>query len=166
MQIDEQRLQQQDRRMQQRVPVAVWMAVHMPAAAFAGLRIESISTDETVVSVPGGRRTQNPFRTMYRAVQGMAAEPATGIVPACVSRSASMKLRMSVVGTEGTFIKRAPGCCRFTCTDAHRVIDAFEDSLKTGQSIDCALTATGQDGDNQVVSEWVFRWNFPATESE
>ena len=152
--------------MQRRIPIAAFMAMKMPAGAFVGLRVESVNNDRTVVSVPGGRRTQNPFGTMYWAVQGMAAELATAVIPTCISRSTAMKLRMFVVGTEATFGRKAYGRCYFTCDDTKKVIAAFDQSLQTGQSVDCELTVTGRDADQEIVSEWVFRWNFLATENQ
>jgi len=164
MLVDEQRLAKQYSFMLKRLPMKTFMLWRMPAAALMGLRIDAVSSKQTVVSVPGGRRTQNPFGTMYWAVQGMAAELATAVVPTCISRSTSMKLRMFVVGTEATFGKKAYGRCNFACNDTHKVMDAFDESLSTGKSVNCDLTATGTDGDGKVVSEWVFRWNFLATE--
>ena len=86
MQIDAVKLQQQYKACMKRIPVRAIFALKMPAAAFTGLRIDAVSSEQTVVSVPGGWRTQNPYGTMYWAVQGMAAELSTGIVPTCISR--------------------------------------------------------------------------------
>jgi len=167
MKVEEQKLLKQYRFVQRRLPMMAYMWTQMPAGAFAGLRIESVDSDSTVVSVPGGRRTQNPFGTTYWAVQGMAAELATALVPACISRSSAMKLRMFVVGTQATFGRKAYGRCHFTCTDAYeKSIAALDESLKNSKSVDCDLTVTGADAEGQVVSEWIFTWNFLATERE
>jgi hypothetical protein len=166
MQVNETKLARQYSLMLKRVPMKAFMLLKMPAAAFAGLRIESVSSEKTVVSVPGGRRTQNPFGTMYWAVQGMAAELATAVVPTCISRSTPMKLRMFVVGTEAVFGRKAYGRCSFTCSDTNKVMEAFDESLSTGKSVNCDLTAIGTDSDAEVVSEWVFKWNFLATEEQ
>ena len=166
MRVDEKKLEKQYSLMLKRIPMKAFMIFKMPAAAFVGMRIDSVSSGQTVVSSPGGRRTQNPFGTMYWAVQGMAAELATAIVPTCISRSTSMKLRMFVVGTEATFGKKAYGPCSFTCNDTYKVLEAFDESLTAGKSVNCDLTATGTDRDGEVVSEWVFKWNFLATEGK
>jgi len=166
MQIDAVKLQQQYKACMKRMPMRAIFALKMPAAAFTGLRIDAVSSEQTVVSVPGGWRTQNPYGTMYWAVQGMAAELSTGIVPTCISRSMSMKLRMFVVGTEAHFGRKAYGRCTFTCTDTHKVTEAIEQSLTSGASVNCDLTATGTDSSGETVSEWVFKWNFLATEKD
>ena len=76
--------------------VQTFTAMTMPGAWFAGLRMDEIDDKICTTSLPGGWRTQNPFKTMYWAVQGMGAELATGAVPFAISRSMSEKLRMFV----------------------------------------------------------------------
>ena len=134
----------------------------MPSAAFVGLRFVRADGSVCVTSIPGGWRSQNPFRTMYWAAQGMAAELATGAVPFAVSRSCERSLRMFVVGTEATFVKRAKGRIVFTCEDVGRARVAIEETLVTGESIDCDMRAVGRDSSGDIVSEWVFKWNFRA----
>lgn len=132
----------------------------MPAAAFVGLRIERIDRTTCVTALPGGWRTQNPFRTMYWAVQGMGAELATGAAPFALSRSMPEKLRMFVVGVESTFTKRAKGKVTFTCEDVGSARKAIERSMVTGESVDCDLKSVGRDASGDIVSEWLFKWNF------
>ena len=118
--------------------------------------------DETtcVTSIPGGWRSQNPFKTMYWAVQGMGAELATGAAPFAMSKSMPEKLRMFVVGTDATFTKRAKGRISFTCNDVSAAKEAIEMSVSTGESVECEMSAVGTDSSGDIVSEWVFKWNF------
>ena len=132
----------------------------MPAARFAGLRLDLIDNEVCVTSIPGGWRSQNPFKTMYWAVQGMGAELATGAAPFAMSRSMSEKLRMFVVGTEATFGKRAKGRISFTCDGVSAARDAIEQSRASGESVECNLKSVGRDSSGDIVSEWVFKWNF------
>jgi hypothetical protein len=97
---------------------------------------------------------------MYWAVQGMGAELATGAAPFAMSRSMSEKLRMFVVGTEATFGKRAKGRIKFTCDGVSTARDAIEQSRVSGKSVECDLKSVGRDSSGDVVSEWVFKWNF------
>jgi hypothetical protein len=97
---------------------------------------------------------------MYWAVQGMGAELATGAAPFAMSRAMSEKLRMFVVGTEATFGKRAKGRIKFTCDGVSDARDAIEQSRVSGESVECDLKSVGRDSSGDVVSEWVFKWNF------
>ena len=132
----------------------------MPAARFAGLRMDHLDETTCVTSIPGGWRSQNPFKTMYWAVQGMGAELATGAAPFAMSKSMTEKLRMFVVGTDATFTKRAKGRISFTCNDVSAAKEAIEMSASTGESVECELSAVGMDSSGDIVSEWVFKWNF------
>ena len=33
-------------------------------------------------------------------------------------------------------------------------------SASTGESVECELSAVGMDSSGDIVSEWVFKWNF------
>ena len=50
----------------------------LPAAFWSGVRVKSISAETCMVSVKLGWFNQNPFKSIYFAVQAMAAEFTTG----------------------------------------------------------------------------------------
>jgi len=52
----------------------------LPAAFFSGLRVQSLSTSSAVVRIRYSWFSKNPFRSIYFAVLGMAAEMSTGIL--------------------------------------------------------------------------------------
>tara|TARA_B100001175_G_scaffold116692_1_gene99023 strand:- start:604 stop:1104 length:501 start_codon:yes stop_codon:yes gene_type:complete len=158
--IDDTKLSKEYKSLKGRVRFRFFTVLTMPAAWFAGLRLDNIDDHACGTSLPGGWRTQNPFKTMYWAVQGMGAELATGAVPFAISRSMSEKLRMFVVGTEAKFVKRAKGRIKFTCDEAMKAREAIEESMKTGEPIEIDLRSVGRDDSGEVVSEWIFRWNF------
>ena len=142
------------------VKFRLFSALSMPTARFAGLRMDRIADEVCVTSIPGGWRSQNPFKTMYWAVQGMGAELATGAAPFAMSRAMPEKLRMFVIDCKGTFTKRAKGRITFTCDGVAAARQAIEQSMATGEAIDCELRSVGKDASSDIVSEWVFKWNF------
>ena len=160
MLIDEGRLKSEFRSLLGMVKFRLFSLVSMPAARFAGLRIDRLDENSCVTSIPGGWRSQNPFKTMYWAVQGMGAELATGAAPFTMSRAMTNKLRMFVVGTEATFTKRAKGRISFTCEDVNAAREAIESSSSTGESVECEMKSIGTDSSGDIVSEWIFKWNF------
>ena len=145
-----------------RIKFRIFTALSMPAAWFSGLRLDVLNGDKCVTSLPGGWRSQNPFKTMYWAVQGMGAELATGAAPFAISRSMDEKLRMFVISTEAKFVKRAKGRITFICADVSKAREAIEESLETGEAVDVDLISVGKDSSGDVVSEWVFKWNLLA----
>jgi hypothetical protein len=38
--------------------------------------------------------------------------------------------------------------------------DAIEESVVTGIPVECNLTSIATDSSGDVVSEWIFKWNF------
>lgn len=53
---------------------------HLPAAFFAGLKIELLEETKAIVSVKQKWFNKNPFHSIYFAVLAMAAELSTGIL--------------------------------------------------------------------------------------
>ncbi len=56
----------------------------LPIAWIAGLRLTEFSDSKASVTVKLSRWNQNPFKSMFWAVQGMAAELSTGVM--CLSK--------------------------------------------------------------------------------
>ena len=52
----------------------------LPAAWWCGVRLKYIDKKKAVVSVKHVWRNQNPYKSMFWAVQGMAAELSTGAI--------------------------------------------------------------------------------------
>ena len=164
MPIDDTKLSSEYASLKGRMRFRFFTLMSMPAAWFAGLRMDRIDNTACVTSIPGGWRSQNPFKTMYWAVQGMGAELSTGAAPFAISRSMSEKLRMFVVGTEAKFVKRAKGRITFACNDVSKARDAIEESMASGKPVETDFVSIGKDSSGEIVSEWIFKWNFLVTD--
>ena len=134
----------------------------MPLASFAGLKIQSVDAHHSVVTMPGGWRTQNPFKSTYWAAQGMAAEMATGVIPAAYVRAAPVPVRMILASTNARFVKMCKGKSTFKHEAGDAVLQAMRETFETGNSVTCELTSVGYDSQGDVVSEWSFTWSFRA----
>ena len=99
------------------LPVALWMWKTLPLAAFAGLRVVRLDEQACSVSLPGGWRTQNPFRSTYFAAQAMAAEMSTGAPALVLLEDAKASVAMLVVGLSVTYTKKLVGEGVFTFED-------------------------------------------------
>ena len=164
MSIDNLKLEKEIKNLSKPLRFRIFTILKMPSSAFVGLKITQFSTESCTTTIPGGWRTQNPFRSMYWAVQGMAAEMTTGAFPFAISRSISQNLRMYVIGVESDFIRRARGKIVFKCSNLFDAYNAIEETLKTKEPVNCDLISTGKDSSGEVVSKWIFRWNFLALE--
>jgi len=70
------------------------------------------------------------------------------------------KIRMFVVATDAKFTKVAQGKIIFTCNENSLVKSSIEESMVTGNPVECKLTSIATDSSGDVVSEWIFTWNF------
>ena len=142
--------------------VSAFELTKFPLSFFAGLRVTSVDEAQCVVQLPGGWRTQNPFRSTYWAAQGMAAEMATGVLPYLYAETCSRKIRMILAETEGRFVKQCKTKSTFTCAAGDVVREAFAETARTGSSVACPIDVAGYDAEGDMVSEWKFVWSFRA----
>ena len=57
-----------------------FLAIKLPSAFISGIRVSAISGKEAHANVTHKWINQNPFKSLYWATQGMAAELVTGIL--------------------------------------------------------------------------------------
>lgn len=139
---------------------AFFKLVKLPAAFIAGLKVGYIDEAKTVILVKHSWINQNPFKSMYFAVQAMAAEMSTGLFPVGQTYKRSPAVSMLVVGLEAKFVKKATGLIAFTCTDGLMVAETIEDAIqsKEGKTIVCKSIGTNANG--EVVAEFNITWSF------
>ena len=133
----------------------------LPMAWLAGLRLRELTAESATVTIGYKYLTQNPFRSIYFACLGMAAELASGI-QAQLHIQGQGRVSMLVVGLQAEFSKKATGLIAFTCPDGAAIAAAIAESRATGQgrTVDC--TSTGRDEAGDVVAMFVVRWSFKA----
>ena len=132
--------------------------VKLPAAYFTGVRVQSISESSCTTKVRHKWINQNPFKSMFWAVQGMAAELATGaLVMSCIKES-NAKVSMLVANNRANFSKKARGKITFVCNDGLAIKKAIEETIATGEGQTCWMKALGKDAQGDVVSSFEFEW--------
>ena len=92
-----------------------WMLFKLPAAWLTGVRILSISETKCEVKVRFKWINQNPYRSMFWAVQGMAAELTTGMLLTKSIQESNTNISMLLVGNKSNFYKKAVGKIKFIC---------------------------------------------------
>ncbi|MBH2003885.1 MAG: DUF4442 domain-containing protein [Sphingobacteriia bacterium] len=141
---------------------ALFKLVKLPASFVAGLRVEKLNAAEAVILVKHGWLNQNPFRSMYFAVQAMAAEMSTGLFAVGQTYQRNPSVSMLVVNIEGKFFRKATGTIAFTCKDGALVDQTIEACIADGEgrTLQCRSIGTNEQG--EVVSEFVITWSFKA----
>jgi hypothetical protein len=138
----------------------LFMLRKLPSAFFAGLRIKSFDEKQAVVAVRYKWFTQNPFRSMYFAVQSMAAEMSTGLLASGQVFQRNPRVSMLVVGLEAKFFKKAVDTISFTCIDGEAIEKAVEESIANGEGRSVTCTSIGTNKAGEKVSEFLITWSF------
>lgn len=135
-----------------------YMFLKLPAAWWCGVRLETLSETEAQTRVRYRWVNQNPFRSMFWAVQGMAAEFATGALAMHHIRMSGRPVSMLVLNNKANFSKKATGLIRFRCEDGAAFRDALDKALRTGDGQTVWMKAIGTDRQGDVVSTFLFEW--------
>jgi hypothetical protein len=130
----------------------------LPAAYFTGVRTKSLDDTTCVVTVKHRWINQNPFNSMFWAVQGMAAELTTGALVMKKIKESGKKISMLVANNNATFTKKATGRITFTCKEGHKIDDAITRAIETGEGQTVWLSANGVNTDGVEVSSFNFEW--------
>jgi len=139
-----------------------FLLVKLPSAYFSGVRVKQISTEKCTVSVKHRWINQNPFNSMYFAVQAMAAELTTGALVMYHIKNSGKKISMLVANNKGNFSKKAKGRITFTCNGGHLIADAIARTVATGEGQTFWMKSIGVDEQGDQVSEMDFEWSVRA----
>ena len=130
----------------------------LPSAWWSGVRLRSFDEEKAVVTVRHKWFNQNPFKSMFWAVQGMAAELSTGIMVSSQIRERSESISMLVAGNNASFSKKATGKITFTCEDGHKIKGALDQTIATGEGQTFWMNSVGVNESGEVVSTFNFEW--------
>lgn len=132
--------------------------IKLPSAWWCGVRLQSIDKNRAVVTVKHRWFNQNPFRSMFWAVQGMAAELSTGAMMIDQIEGSGKKISMLVANNNANFSKKATGKITFICEDGNKIKEAIDKTISTGEGQTLWMQSIGTNEDGVVVSTFNFEW--------
>ena len=135
-----------------------WMLFKLPAAWLTGVRILSISDAKCEVKVRFKWINQNPYRSMFWAVQGMAAELTTGMLLTKSIQESNTNISMLLIGNKSNFYKKAVGRIKFICEQGETAKELIN-LTKKNITHKAWLKAKGFDETGDIVSEFDFEWS-------
>ncbi len=130
----------------------------LPAAFWSGVRVQSISDTICVVTVKHRWFNQNPFHSMYFAVQAMAAEMSTGVLVMLHIKTSGKNISMLVAQNKSVFTKKATGRITFTCEQGNAITDTLQKAIETNAGQTIWLTSIGVNEKGEKVAEMQFEW--------
>jgi hypothetical protein len=140
----------------------MFLLTKVPAAFFAGVKLEKLEMEEAVMSVSYKWFNTNPFRSVYFAVLLMAGEISTGILCMGHLYKKNLGVSMLLIQNEGNFYKKATGRILFTCSDGALINEAIDKAITTSEATTVRCRSTGKNEQQETVAEFYFTWSFKA----
>lgn len=134
----------------------------LPSAYWSGVRVSSITDERCEVRVRHKWINQNPFKSMYFAVQAMAAELTTGALVMRSIQQSGKKVSMLVLNNTSAFTKKATGTITFVCEEGNVIQQTIQKAIETGEGQTIWVTSTGENENGEQVSKMKFEWTIKA----
>lgn len=135
------------------------LKTQIPIAWIAGVRFENFDRDTYQTSVELDFLNQNPFGSMFWAVEGMAAEFAGGMMLVHKIEASGKSMSSLVIKSEIAFSKKAVGKIIFTCKDGKKIDNEIQQTIEKNEPRVFDLTSVGTDESGDIVAEFVFTWS-------
>ena len=139
--------------------INLFLLYKLPSAFFCGVRVKEINETQSVVTVKHRWINQNPFNSLYFAVQAMAAELSTGALVMKHIKKSEKNISMLVANNKSNFSKKATGQIAFTCNDGHLINEAIHKTITTGEGQTFWMKSIGTNQKGEQVSEMDFEWS-------
>lgn len=130
----------------------------LPSAWLCGVRVKEIDAGHCTTGVTHSWINQNPFNSLYFAVQAMAAELSTGALVMTAIKDSGRAVSMLVAQNNARFTKKATGKISFICNDGNLITSALEKTIKTGEGQTFWMRSHGVNEEGQEVSVFEFEW--------
>lgn len=136
----------------------------LPSAFLCGVRVKSFDGNSCTVSVRHSWINQNPFRSLYFAVQAMAAELSTGALVMHQVQNSGQKISMLVTENKSSFTKKATGTIIFACSEGSQVNETLQKAIETKEGQKVWLESIGRDEQGDQVAKMEFCWSIKVKE--
>lgn len=134
----------------------------LPAAFFSGLRIHHFDAEKCVVKIKYSWYSMNPFKSIYFAVEAMAAEMCSGMLAFGQVYQRQPKVSMLVVKMEANFFKKATGVILFSCDQGKIIQQAINDAIESREGKTIITKSIGTNNVGETVAEFLITWSFKA----
>ncbi len=136
----------------------LFLFLKLPSAWISGVRVQKIDNQRCQTSVRHRWINQNPFNSMYFAVQAMAAELSTGALVIGHIQESDRKISMLVAQNKAVFSKKATGKISFVCNNGALITEAISKTIATGEGQTFWMKSIGSNEEGVQVSEFDFEW--------
>ncbi|APG59791.1 DUF4442 domain-containing protein [Christiangramia salexigens] len=135
-----------------------FLILKLPSAWICGVRVKHLDETQCEVGVKHRWINQNPFNSMYFAVQAMAAELSTGALVMSKIKKSGSNISMLVAQNRSVFSKKATGRISFNCYDGKLIDEAITKTIETGEGQNFWMKSVGINEEGTEVSVFEFEW--------
>jgi len=131
----------------------------LPAAFWCGVRVKNIDAKECCVTVTHRWINQNPFHSMYFAVQSMAAELSTGALVLSFVKESGCDFSILITQNKASYTKKATGKITFKCEQGRLLEEVIQKAINTNEGQTIWLKSIGINEKKEQVAEMDFEWS-------
>jgi len=139
--------------------INTFLIFKLPSAYFCGVRVKILEPQKCITTVKHKWINQNPFKSLFWAVQGMAAELSTGAIIINKIKESEKNIAMLLIKNEASYSKKATGRVSFECHEGDLIDAVIEEAIKTGKGQIVTLNVIGRNSNDEEVSEFKFTWS-------
>lgn len=132
----------------------------IPLLALTNTKVTQLSTSFCTTTVPFKHLNKNPFKSMYFAVQSMAAELSTASLAMLALEEFNESIAYIVTNCSATFTKKADNTVTFKCIDYDSFKTGIQKAVSTGESVEISVNTIGTLPNGQEVASFTFTWSF------
>ncbi len=133
---------------------------NLPMALISGIRLIYLDEEKSITEVPFRWCNKNPFKSMYFAVQSMAAELSTAAPALMALKGKGENIAFIIVDVKAEFLKKAQSKITFSCLDYGKFEKAISSLDKSNDTVAVTAKTVGKDTDNDDVAIFYFTWSF------
>ena len=139
--------------------INAFLIFKLPSAYLCGVRVKRLEEQKCITTVRHKWINQNPFKSLFWAVQGMAAELSTGSIIINKIKESEQNIAMLLVKNEASYSKKAIGRVTFECNEGDLIDSVIDKAIKTGEGQTVTLNVLGSNNQNEEVSRFSFTWS-------
>ena len=136
----------------------------LPSAYFCGARIKSIDSNQCEIKIALNWFNKNPYKSMFWAAQGMAAELTTALMITDKIKKSGYDVSMLLISNNANYYKKATGLIVFNCNEGAEIDEMMNKLISSNTPQTITLSSTGINQNNVTVSKFIFEWSLKIRE--
>ncbi|MCV9389082.1 PaaI family thioesterase [Reichenbachiella ulvae] len=142
----------------------LYLLAKLPMGWLSGMQVLEINEERAVTTVKHRWLNQNPFGSMYFAVQAMAAELSTGVLALTATKGVKPKILTIITANDAEFVKQAKERIYFSCEGGQEILAAVEEAKNSTDNVTVSVKVEGKTKNGTLVSAFHFSWSFRAVQ--